>query len=58
MSTGAAMSTLVTSLTSGFTTVANDSIDAIGSIVPTALPILGAIIVIGIAVKVFRKFTR
>lgn len=51
------MEGLVTSLTSGFQTVANDAISAIGTIVPYALPVLGAIVVIGIAIKVFKKVT-
>jgi hypothetical protein len=31
---------------------------AIGSIVPVALPIMGAVVVVGIGIKVFKKFTH
>lgn len=57
MSTGSAISGLVTSLSTGFQDVASDAVSAIGSIVPYALPVLGAIVVIGIAIKVFKKVT-
>ena len=49
------MDALVTSLTSGFTTVANNMMSAIGSIVPVALPVLGGVMVVGIGIKIFRK---
>lgn len=49
------MEALITSLTSGFTTMATDALSAIGSLVPVVLPILAAIIVVGIAIKVVRR---
>ena len=55
MSTGAAMDSLVTSLTTGFSGIADDALSAIGSIVPYALPILGAGIVIALAIRTFKK---
>ena len=30
---------------------------AVGSVVPVALPIMGAIVVVGIGIKVFKKVT-
>ena len=54
---GSAMTTLTTALKTGFTTVANDCISAIGDIAPVALPVLGSFVVIGIGIKVFKKVT-
>lgn len=50
-----AMSTVISALTTGLTTVANDILGAIGSILPIALPIMGAMIVIGVAYRTFKK---
>lgn len=49
------MDTLVTSLTSGFTTIANDMLSGIGKIAPVALPVLGGVALVGIGIKVFKK---
>lgn len=49
------MEALVTSLTTGFTSVATQMMSAIGSIVPVALPVLGGVMVVGIGIKIFRK---
>ena len=49
------METLVTSLTSGFTSIVSDMMGAIGSIVPVALPVVGAIAVVGIGIRLFRS---
>lgn len=49
------MDALVTSLTSGFTTIANDMLDGIGKIAPVALPVLGGVALVGIGIKVFKK---
>ena len=31
---------------------------AIGTIIPVVLPIMGAIVVVGIGIKVFKKFSK
>lgn len=49
------MDALVTSLTSGFTTIANDMLSGIGKIAPVALPVLGGVALVGIGIKVFKK---
>ena len=46
---------VTTALTSGITTVAGDAMSAIASVVPVALPIMGAVVVVGIGIKVFKK---
>lgn len=43
--------TLATSLG----TVATDALDAIGGVLPVALPVLGAIVVISVGIRIFRK---
>lgn len=52
------MSTVVTSLTTAITTFAGEAMDAIGAIVPVVLPIMGAIVVVGIGIRVFKKFAK
>lgn len=47
--------TVVSALTSAFSTVASDALSAIQGILPIALPVLGAIIVVGIGIKIFKK---
>ena len=53
----AAISTVTGALTTGITTIANDAMGAVSSVVPVALPIMGAIVVVGIGIKVFKKVT-
>lgn len=50
------MDALVTSLVTGITGFANSALSAIGQIVPAALPIFGAGVVIAIAIKTMKKF--
>lgn len=50
-----AMDTVISALTTGLTDVAGDILGAIGSILPIALPIMGAMIVIGVAYRTFKK---
>lgn len=52
------MEALITSLSTGFQTVVTDTLSAIGTIAPIALPILGAIIVIVVAIRVFKKSSK
>lgn len=51
------METLTTALVTGFTNVTTDMVGAIGSIVPVALPVLAAITVVGLGIKIFKKVT-
>ena len=52
------MEAVTTSLVTAITSFAGDAMGDIGSIVPVALPIMGAIVVVGIGIKVFRKFAK
>lgn len=49
------MEALITSLSTGFSSVVTDVLSAIGTIAPIALPILGALIVITVAIRTFKK---
>lgn len=49
------LSTVTTALTNGIKSIATDAMSAIGSIIPVALPIMGAIAVVGIGISVFKK---
>ena len=51
------MSDLTNALVAGFTTVATDMTGAIGSIVPVALPVMAAVAVVGLGIRVFKKVT-
>lgn len=48
---------VITAMTDGITSIASDAMSGIGSILPVALPIMGAIVVVGIGIKVFKKVT-
>lgn len=48
--------TIASALVTAVTTIASDATNAMVSIVPVAAPIMGGILVIGIAIKTFRKF--
>nr|DAH90009.1 MAG TPA: major coat protein [Inoviridae sp.] len=51
------MEEFVTALVTAFTSVATDTLGAISKIAPVALPVLGAIIVLSVAIKVFKRVT-
>lgn len=52
------MEGIVTSLTTAIGSFATSAMGAIAAIVPVVLPIMGAIVVVGIGIKVFRKFAK
>ena len=51
------MEAVTTALTTGVASIASEAMSAVGSVVPAALPIAGAIIVVSIGLKVFKKVT-
>lgn len=51
------MEGIVTALTTAVTGFATDAMGVIAAIVPVALPIMGALIVVGIGIRTFKKFT-
>lgn len=49
------MGTVIAGLTESIASIADDVMSAIGSILPYALPIVGAVLVVTIGIKVFKK---
>lgn len=49
------MEAVTSALTAGISTIASDAMSAIGAVIPVALPIMGAITVVGIGIKIFKK---
>ena len=45
-------------MTSALSTTASDMMGAISSVVPVAVPVVGAILVVTLGIKVFKKFTK
>lgn len=53
-----AIGTVTESLTAALSTTASDMMGAISAIVPVAIPVVGAILVVTLGIKVFKKFTK
>lgn len=49
------MEAVTTALANGIGGMATEVMEAVGSIVPKALPIVGAVMVVTIGIKVFKK---
>ena len=49
--------TVTSALSTAFQSVATDCLSAIQAILPIALPVLGALVVVGIGIKIFKKVT-
>lgn len=49
------VSDVVTALTTAMGTVATGAMGAVSGIIPVAAPVLGAILVIGIGIRTFKK---
>lgn len=47
-----------TTMTSSFTTIGSDILGFFGDILPIALPILGAALVISVGIAIFKKVTK
>lgn len=55
---GTSNSSLVESLVTGFTSTTNDALSGIAKIAPVALPIIGAIVVVTLGIKIFKRISR
>lgn len=53
-----AMSTITSAMTTAFTSIVGDMMTTIGNILPIVLPIVGAVSVISLGVKLFRRFAK
>lgn len=49
--------TVIDALTTGISSAGSDLLGAIASIVPVALPIMIAVVAIGVGIKIFKKVT-
>lgn len=56
--TPSGMESITTALNSALSTTSNDMLSAIGSVLPTALTVAGAILVVTLGWRLFRNFTR
>lgn len=52
------MSSVTSALVSGVGDMATEALSAIGSIVPVALPIAGAAIIVTIGIRMFKKVSH
>lgn len=52
------ISTVTEALTNGLTTIGNNLMSAIGSVLPIALPILGAVAVVGVGISIFNRVRK
>lgn len=55
---GTSISTIVTSMQSSFQSTANEMMSAVGNILPILLPIVGAIAVIFLGVRLFKRLSK
>lgn len=51
------MEALITALVTAFGTLATDAISGISQVAPVVLPVLAAVILIGVVIKVVRRVT-
>lgn len=49
------VSTVVDALTSGLSTAGSDLLGAIAAVVPVALPVMIAIVGVGVGIRIFKK---
>ena len=56
--TATGMESITTALNSALSTTSSDMLSAIGAVLPTALTVAGAILVVTLGWRMFRNFTR
>lgn len=54
-STSTGLSFVETALTTSFTSIGSSMISIVGKILPVALPIMGALLLVGFGIKAFKK---
>lgn len=58
MEGSANMASIVTALSTAMGDVATQVLSAISAILPEAAPVLGAVLIIGIGIRVFKKIAK
>ena len=53
-----AMSTITSAMTTSFTSIVGDRMTTIGSILPIVLPVVGAVAVIFLGVRLFKRLAK
>lgn len=53
----ATAATVTSALTGGITTIAGEMMNAVAAVVPVALPILGAVMIVSVGIRLFKKIT-
>lgn len=56
-STGTGMSDIVTAMGTAVGSIADSAMSGIAAILPIGAPIMGAILIIGIGIRTFKKFS-
>ena len=56
--TGTGLSSVETALTTSFTSIGSSMTSLVGKILPIALPIMGALLLVGFGIKAFKKVTN
>jgi len=54
-STSTGLSSVETALTTSFTSIGSSMTSVVGKILPVALPIMGALLLVGFGIKAFKK---
>lgn len=54
---GSAISAVTSAVNTGLGTIQSDAVSLIGTVLPYALTVMGAVLVVSIGIKVFKKVT-
>lgn len=57
-SSGSGNSGVTSAMTTAITTIASDALSGLAAVIPVAAPIMGGLIIISVAIRTFRKFTK
>lgn len=49
---------VTSAMTTAITTIASDALSGLAAVIPVAAPIMGGLIIISVAIRTFRKFTK
>lgn len=52
------METVTSALVTGITSIGTEALSAVGSVIPVALPIAGAVVVVTIGLRIFKKVAK